>query len=697
MSNLLLQGVPPYLGTKANTPPNAVLRSRRPVSTDINYSVNDFWIYNDPTPGSNFQELWFLASLKGNGNVQGYVAKWVLLSDSAGGGVLQLTTDDAVQIQPILGNINLYGSTNIHTTGDIPTGTARVFLNDSILLPATTGPNAGVIALGTDLSNDRFIHNYSPGGSFDGNTFIGRQSGNFTLTNVQNTGCGNGTLASLTDGIRNSAFGFFALSAADSAEDNCAFGWGSQNGLIDGVGNVAMGRESLGNLLGGTFNIAIGNFAGSQYVNNEGSNILIGNVGLTGEDNTIRIGTPGAGDQTQDLCYVAGITGHTITNESPNKVVNVGTDGELGEVELQSSGGTVTITQPSPGIINFEAAGGGGGGTNPFSFSYVQTTDIAPRNVNTPYDLGSEVILTQLFDVGGLVFPGDGLGAPAVFTAPVTGKYYFELYISISSTNAGAINTTITTTSRTYSRREQGSPSTTETSSLYTVVTDMTMGQTATFTIDAFLAAGVGTYIALGNGGQNINSTRISGFLIPEDGTGGSFAQPFLGIQAIHTGDIWPGSTLIPDYEMGSAAAMNGAGSYDVGANFFPGTGAGGAVILLPATFTAPATGIYEFSMGVIFASTGGNTNNQPSSKFFGLKVNGIKRYWTAARSVSGGDVSSIFTWQTSLTINDVVTFVLNGSQQTTAIGVAATANLGSNPAGGPAVNPTFVSGYRIA
>ena len=73
----------------------------------------------------------------------------------------------------------------------------------------TAGSQTGVIYKG----NSRFLHNYFGSGTTGENTFLGINSGNFTVggTSTQgslNTGVGSSTLTNLTTGSNNSAFGY---------------------------------------------------------------------------------------------------------------------------------------------------------------------------------------------------------------------------------------------------------------------------------------------------------------------------------------------------------------------------------------------------------------------------------------------------------------------------------------------------------
>jgi len=76
----------------------------------------------------------------------------------------------------------------------------------------------------------------------------------------------------------------------------------------------------LENNNGGHDNIALGYRAGANF--SPGSNnIYIGNIGLTGEDGTIRIG-----DASQTRTYIAGIAASSVTGAP----VSVNSDGQLG-------------------------------------------------------------------------------------------------------------------------------------------------------------------------------------------------------------------------------------------------------------------------------------------------------------------------------------------------------------------------------
>jgi hypothetical protein len=132
--------------------------------------------------------------------------------------------------------------------------------------------------------------------------------GNNTNFGILNTAIGGSTLFFNTTGSNNTATGYSALYA------NTA-----------GFGNTAIGQKALFQTAGNN-NIGIGNSAG-QNVTTGSNNIEIGHQGTSGDNNTIRIGTPG----TQTSSFVAGVRGVTtgLNNAIP---VLIDSNGQLGTV-----------------------------------------------------------------------------------------------------------------------------------------------------------------------------------------------------------------------------------------------------------------------------------------------------------------------------------------------------------------------------
>lgn len=212
-------------------------------------------------------------------------------------------------------------STNFFTLTQ-STGTVNIL--KGLRLEATgNSSTTGVIFKGTD----RFIHNFAAVGASGLNTFMGINSGNFTLgvDASYNTSFGHSSLTSLTDGQNNSAFGYgslytnssglqnsafggrslysnttgnynsafgyYSLYLNDGGNDNSAFGYYSLQANISGTQNSAFGNSSLQSTTG-SYNTAIGNSSGNNITSGS-NNICIGyntTVPTGTASNQVRIG-----------------------------------------------------------------------------------------------------------------------------------------------------------------------------------------------------------------------------------------------------------------------------------------------------------------------------------------------------------------------------------------------------------------------
>ncbi len=183
------------------------------------------------------------------------------------------------------------------------------------------------------------------------NQIMGFASGNSSLTGTQNCAFGIDVLHSLTTGSLNVALGHNALVNATSGGEN--IGISGQDALFlltTGTGNIAIsGNGPLSAITTGIDNIQIGagGGGGGQLTLNDSYNILIGNSGVTGNSNSIRIGSISGNQQDQTTCYLAGVNGNTPSN--PMMVVidsaasNVTGSGQLGTMAIPSAT-TLTIT-----------------------------------------------------------------------------------------------------------------------------------------------------------------------------------------------------------------------------------------------------------------------------------------------------------------------------------------------------------------
>jgi hypothetical protein len=173
-------------------------------------------------------------------------------------------------------------------------------------------------------SGTRFLH--SSGGS--GNTFLGPDAGNFTLTGGSNTGVGDRALTNNTGGAANTAVGHLALSLNTIGINNTAVGDQALRFNTVGSTNTAVGVEALEGNTTGVNNVGLGYRSG--IVNTTGSNnIYLGaNISAVNtESTTTRLGH----QTTQTRTFIAGIRGKT-TGVADAVTVMIDSAGQLGTV-----------------------------------------------------------------------------------------------------------------------------------------------------------------------------------------------------------------------------------------------------------------------------------------------------------------------------------------------------------------------------
>jgi len=116
--------------------------------------------------------------------------------------------------------------------------------------------------------------NLSTGGF---NTYIGNQAGQFSTTCAHNTAVGAAALGQL-------------LSHASNEGANTAIGYQALNAIATGKFNTSLGYQS-----------------GKSLTLGNSSNIMIGNLGVAGDNNTMRLGTQGTGDGQVNQTFIAGL------------------------------------------------------------------------------------------------------------------------------------------------------------------------------------------------------------------------------------------------------------------------------------------------------------------------------------------------------------------------------------------------------
>ena len=232
-----------------------------------------------------------------------------------------------------------------------------VLSRNLIISTQPSTPTAGNVIKGSN----RFIHNFGIE-----NTFVGINSGNFTMTGGQNTAFGINTLTANTVGGSNVAIGTDALATNTTGALNVAIGHdalmnnstGFQNVGIGfealltnttGFRNVAIGVRAMRSNISGGFNTAVGdgalngNTIGGDNVALGGSAVLRNTIGnqntgvgvfalqenLSGSFNTAVGGNAllnALGDRNVAIGYAAGTSSTLATSDRNIYIDNIGAD-----------------------------------------------------------------------------------------------------------------------------------------------------------------------------------------------------------------------------------------------------------------------------------------------------------------------------------------------------------------------------------
>jgi hypothetical protein len=237
------------------------------------------------------------------------------------------------------------------------TGTNDTALGFQALKSNTTGSFNTAAGAQTLLSNTTGADNTAMGfaafganGTGSENVAVGSHALQLNTTEDFNTAIGFLALAG-GNGHANTATGFEALAnigfnVVNAGGENVANGASALFNNLSGWWNVAMGNAAGFNITGKS-NIALGSFAGFSATSGD-CNIYIGNEGVGGESNTIRIGhlqapSPNSDAScTQTATYIAGIYGVTPAGLRPLPVC-IDANGQLG------TGCTPIIGSSSPG------------------------------------------------------------------------------------------------------------------------------------------------------------------------------------------------------------------------------------------------------------------------------------------------------------------------------------------------------------
>jgi len=221
----------------------------------------------------------------------------------------------------------------------VTTGSNNTATGANALFSLTTSTNGGNnTATGV---NALFSNRTIAGVSGFNNTATGANALQDSTNGSNNTATGANALHDNTTGYGNTAMGASALESNTIEGQNAAYGFAALQGNLTGEGNTATGANALQRNTTANFNtacgfaalqrnttgesnIALGATAG-QNLTTGSNNIDIGNAGVAGESNTIRIGTVGTHANT----FIAGISGVTVAG---GVGVIINSSGHLGTV-----------------------------------------------------------------------------------------------------------------------------------------------------------------------------------------------------------------------------------------------------------------------------------------------------------------------------------------------------------------------------
>lgn len=176
------------------------------------------------------------------------------------------------------------------------------------------------------------------------NVAIGNNALNIITTGSQNTAVGDSALLVSTGGNSNTAIGFLAgASLVSGVQNTLVGGLGAGGGITTGVNNTVLGSGAMIDVSTGSYNIVIGSLnSGNSLTTGDSSNIIIGNVGIAGDNNTIRIGREGVFIAAQNRAFIAGIYGVTPADPVVASVI-IDVNGQLGSQAVSPIGTTWSV------------------------------------------------------------------------------------------------------------------------------------------------------------------------------------------------------------------------------------------------------------------------------------------------------------------------------------------------------------------
>ena len=200
-------------------------------------------------------------------------------------------------------------------------GSNNYAIGNQALTANTSGDNNIAIGTGALIANTTSSLNIALG-----NNALGAISGGRNIA----IGSTNGQFLT---GASNVAVGVTAMNRSTTAQYCTALGDAALYLNTTGNSNTGLGRQALNSLLTGSYNVGIGDSGGINYTGAESNNIAIATGGVTGDNNTIRIGATAtvAPFTAHTACYIGGIRGITTALNDAIPVL-ISSTGQLGTV-----------------------------------------------------------------------------------------------------------------------------------------------------------------------------------------------------------------------------------------------------------------------------------------------------------------------------------------------------------------------------
>lgn len=384
-----------YLGVEPYSPPLIVQERRAPTTNDVNYNLGSFWYL------SGTENIYVLMDLALG------IATWVQLSPGGGGGASTFPTDNG--IAAILGGLLQFFGDNLNITTRSPGGN-QIFIDlaDDVVIQGTfqmTALGAGVV----QQTNAGFI---SDNGT-DGQLLIGATGGAPAWASIMSAG---GTIT-ITPGPN-------TLNLEVNTTTTIQFDADTGTAIPD-MGIIIMPNTTNINTTG----------AGNTVTINLNNDVTIGN-NLTTSNGLIA--TAGGLTVGQDVTLSALGTG-VLQSDAMGVISSInGTDGQTligggtNAIFANLTSSTITITN-GPNSIDLSVAGGIGSAASFLGVNRAPVNAIASGVLMLWGQNNSVNATIENFDIANAYFQGDGVTLPAVYTAPVTGKYYIRAMLILQS------------------------------------------------------------------------------------------------------------------------------------------------------------------------------------------------------------------------------------------------------------------------